>query len=100
VRSRVREIGVRIALGASPGDVLKLVVIEGMKPTVLGMVLGALGAYALGGVLAKLIYGVKAGDPLTFGTVALLLGVVALVACILPAFRAMHVQPVEALRTE
>jgi len=100
VRSRVREIGVRIALGASSGDVLKLVVIEGMKPAVLGMVLGALGAYALGGVLSKLIYGIKASDPLTFGAVALLLGVVALVACIVPAFRAMHIQPVEALRTE
>ena len=100
VRSRVREIGVRIALGASPGDVLKLVVTEGMKPTILGMVLGALGAYALGGVLSKLIYGVKASDPLTFGAVALLLGMVALVACIVPAFRATHVQPVEALRTE
>ena len=100
VRSRVREIGVRIALGASPSDVLRLVVIEGMKPTILGMVLGALGAYALGGVLSKLIYGVKASDPLTFGGVALLLGAVALVACSVPAYRATRVQPVEALRNE
>ena len=100
VRSRVREIGVRIALGASPGDVLRLVVVEGMKPTLLGMVLGALGAYALGGVLSKLVYDVKASDPLTFGAVALLLGVVALLACSVPAFRATHVQPLEALRME
>jgi putative ABC transport system permease protein len=64
------------------------------------MVLGALGAYALGGVLSKLIYDVKASDPLTFGAVALLLGVVALLACSAPAFRATRVQSVEALRIE
>ena len=100
VRSRVSEIGIRIALGASPRDVLRLVIVEGMRPTVLGLALGTFGAYVLGDVLAKLIYGVSATDPLTFIAVALLLAVVALIACSIPGYRASRVQPVEALRTE
>jgi putative ABC transport system permease protein len=66
VRSRVREIGVRMALGASSGDVLGLVIAEGMRPTLAGVLIGACGAFALGGVLSKLIYGVSPADPLTF----------------------------------
>jgi predicted permease len=100
VRSRVREIGVRIALGASPTDVLRLVVVEGMRPTLLGLALGAFGAYALGDVLSKLIYGVSTTDPLTFIAVALLLAAVAVIACTIPGYRATRVQPLEALRTE
>ena len=100
VRSRVREIGVRIALGASTRDVLRLVVVEGMRPTVLGLALGTFGAYVLGDVLTTLIYGVSPADPLTFIAVALLLAVVALIACSIPGYRASRVQPVEALRTE
>jgi predicted permease len=100
VRSRVREIGVRMALGAGPSDVLRLVVIEGMKPTLVGIGLGACGALALGGILSKLTYGVSATDPLTFAMVALLLGAVALMACIIPGYRATRVQPVEALHNE
>ncbi len=100
VRSRVREIGVRIALGASTRDVLRLVVVEGMRPTVLGLALGTFGAYVLGDVLTALIYGVSPADPLTFFAVALLLAVVALIACSIPGYRASRVQPVEALRTE
>ena len=100
VRSRVSEIGIRIALGASPSDVLRLVVVEGMRPTVLGLALGTFGAYVLGDVLAKLVYGVSATDPLTFIAVALLLAAVALIACSIPGYRAGRVQPVEALRTE
>jgi putative ABC transport system permease protein len=100
VRSRVREIGVRIALGAKPADIVRLVIREGLKPTLAGVVLGALGAYALGGVLSNLIYGVSAADPLTFAAVAVLLVVVALVACAIPGYRATRIQAVEALRTE
>ena len=100
VRTRTREIGVRIALGASSADVLRLVVKEGMQPTLVGLALGAFGAYVLGGVLSKLIYGVSATDPITFITVALLLAAVALMACAIPGYRATRVQPVEALRTE
>jgi putative ABC transport system permease protein len=100
VRSRVREIGVRMALGARPADVLRLVIAEGMKPTLAGVVLGALGAWALSGVLSKLIYGVKATDPLTFIVVAVLLAGVALVACTVPGYRATRVLPLEALHNE
>jgi putative ABC transport system permease protein len=100
VRSRVREIGVRIALGASSGDVLGLVIAEGMRPTAAGVLIGACGAFALGGVLSKLIYGVSPADPLTFLAVALLLMLVALAACAIPGYRATRVEPVTALRNE
>jgi putative ABC transport system permease protein len=100
VRSRASEISIRMALGARPADVLRFVIAEGMKPTLLGVTLGAFGAYALGGVLSKLIYGVSATDPLTFLVVAVLLMAVALVACAIPAYRATRVQPVQALRGE
>lgn len=100
VRSRSMEISIRMALGARPADVLRLVIAEGMKPTLLGVTLGAFGAYALGGVLSKLVYGVSATDPLTFLAVAVLLVAVALVACAIPAYRATRVQPVQALRGE
>jgi putative ABC transport system permease protein len=100
VRSRVREIGVRIALGATSGDVLGLVIAEGMRPTVAGVLIGACGAFALGGVLSKLIYGVSPADPLTFLAVALLLMLVAAAACAIPGYRATRIQPVTALRNE
>jgi predicted permease len=100
VRSRVREIGVRIALGASSGDILRLVISEGMRPTAAGVLIGACGAFALGGVLSKLIYGVSPADPLTFLAVALLLTFVAAAACVIPAYRATRIQPVIALRNE
>jgi putative ABC transport system permease protein len=100
IRTRVTEISIRIALGARPVDVLRLVIAEGMKPTLMGIILGALGASALGGLLSKLIYGVSPTDPLTFIVVALLLMAVALVACAIPAYRATRVQPVHALRAE
>jgi putative ABC transport system permease protein len=100
VRSRMHEIGVRIALGAGSADVLRLVIAEGMRPALAGVFIGACGAFALGGVLSNLIYGVSPADPLTFVTVALLLAVVAMAACAIPAYRATRVQPVTALRNE
>ena len=100
VRSRVTEISIRMALGASPAGVTRLVIAEGMKPTLIGMILGALGAYALSSLLSKLIYGVSSTDPLTFLVVALLLMGVALGACAIPAYRATRIQPVQALRGE
>ena len=100
VRSRVREIGVRMALGAGPKDVLRLVISEGMKPTLLGVAVGTCGAWALGGVLSKLIYGVKATDPWTFVAVSTLLATVALAACIVPGYRATRIQPRDALHND
>ncbi|HEY4231362.1 MAG TPA: FtsX-like permease family protein, partial [Thermoanaerobaculia bacterium] len=100
VRRRRREIGIRIALGAKTSDVLRMVVVQGMRPAILGMVLGLAGALALGRVLSSLIFGIQASDPATFAAVALLLGAVALVACLVPARRAAAVSPTTALRDE
>ncbi|HWZ53378.1 MAG TPA: ADOP family duplicated permease, partial [Candidatus Acidoferrales bacterium] len=100
VRRRQREIGIRMALGAQLGDVLKLVVAEGMMPTLIGIALGLAGALALSRVVASLIYGVSQSDPLTFASVSALLATVALVASLIPAFRATKVDPMRALREE
>ena len=100
VKRSVREIGIRLALGARLGDVLRMVVFEGMKPTLLGVAIGAGGALALGRLLSGLIYGVKATDPLTFVAVAFLLTAIALLASIIPAYRATKVDPLVALRYE
>jgi putative ABC transport system permease protein len=100
IRNRVTEISIRMALGARPAGILRLVIIEGMKPTLIGMLLGAVGAYALGGLLSKLIYGVSPTDPMTFLAVVLLLAAVALLACVIPAYRATRIEPVRALRGE
>jgi len=98
VSQRTREIGVRMALGAQVRDVLRLVVVEGMRPILLGIVLGLGAALALGRALASLFYGVSAADPILFGAVALLLALVALLASAGPAWRAARVSPSEALR--
>jgi len=100
VKRSVREIGIRLALGARVGDVLRMVVLEGMKPTLLGVAIGVSGALALGRILSGLIYGVKSTDPITFVTVAGLLTLIALVASMIPAYRATKVDPMVALRYE
>ena len=100
VRRRVREIGIRMALGAQIGDVLRMVVIEGMKPTGLGLAIGLAGALALGRVVSKLVYGVSPADPVTFVAVSVLLVAVALAASVIPAWRATRVEPVKTLREE
>jgi predicted permease len=100
VRRRVREIGIRVALGADTKDILRLVVTEGMKPALLGLALGVAGALALGRVVATFIYGIAPYDPLTFAAVAALLATVALLASIIPAFRAARIEPTRALREE
>ena len=100
VRRRVREIGIRMALGASHTDVLKFVVVDGMKPILIGIAIGVAVSLALGRLVVSLIFGVKPTDPLTFISVALLLIIVGLVANTLPAFRATRVDPTRTLREE
>jgi putative ABC transport system permease protein len=100
VARRTHEIGVRVALGARPADVLRLVVGGGMRLAAIGLALGLAGALALANLLGGILFGVQPRDPLTYATVAIALGLVALAASWLPARRALAVQPVAALRAE
>jgi putative ABC transport system permease protein len=100
VSNRTREIGVRMALGAQRGDVLRSVMGEGAKLTLAGIAVGMAGAFAVTRVLAGELYGVGAMDPMTLCGVAILVAAVAMAACYVPARRAMRVDPVVALRYE
>ena len=100
VEQRTGEIGVRMALGAQTRDVLRLVVNQGMKPVVIGLVIGIVSAFALGRLIASQLYKVSAYNPALLGGATVLLAGIALVACLLPARRASMVDPIQALRTE
>jgi putative ABC transport system permease protein len=100
VTQRTREIGIRAALGARPRDVLHMILGEGVRLTLAGLLLGILGALAATRLLAGLLFNTRPSDPLTFAGVAVLLVIVALAACYLPARRATRVDPLTALRYE
>ena len=100
VSQRTHEIGVRMALGAQAVDVVKLVVAQGMKLVLVSLTIGLAGAYALTRVLEGFLYQVSVTDPTTFTLLSLLLALVALAACYLPARRATKIDPLSALRYE
>ena len=100
VNQRTQEIGIRMALGAQVHHIMQLILKHGVVLVSLGVVIGLIAAVLLTRLMAHMLYGVTATDPLTFSAIALLLTFVALVACYLPARRAAHVDPVVALRSE
>ena len=100
VTQRSREIGLRMALGASSASVMRMVVARGLSLTGAGLALGLALAWALTRTLQNLLYGVDAADPATFGAVAGVLGIIALAACYLPARRASRLDPIAVLRAE
>ncbi len=100
VEQRTGEIGVRMALGAQTRDVLRLVVNQGMKPVVIGLAIGIVAAFGVGRLIATQLYQVSAHNPALLAGATVLLAIIALVACLLPARRATLVDPVQALRTE
>ncbi len=100
VGQRTQEVGIRMAMGAARGDVLRLIFIQHLRPAIAGLLFGLAGAGILSRSLQSLLYGVGANDPATFALVALLLLTVAAVACWVPARRATRVDPVVALRTD
>jgi putative ABC transport system permease protein len=100
VSQRTRDIGIRLALGAAPADVFRLVVGQGMALAIVGAVLGVAAALGASRVMQSLLFSIAPRDPATFAAVPLVLLIVALVACYLPARRAMAVDPLVALRSE
>ena len=100
VVQRTHEIGIRAALGASTGNLLRMVLVNGLTLMLIGLVLGIAGSLAVTRLLSTLLFGVGARDPLTLAAVAAVLALVSVAACLLPALRATRVDPLVALRYE
>jgi ABC-type antimicrobial peptide transport system permease subunit len=100
VEQRTQEIGIRMALGAGRAQMMKMILGQGMRLVIVGIVIGLGAAFGLTRLLAGLLFGVKAGDPLTFAAVAITLSAVALFAAFVPAHRATRIDPILALRQE
>jgi putative ABC transport system permease protein len=100
ITQRTREIGLRVALGAHEGNVLRLVIGDGLRMAVIGITLGIAGALALTRLMTDLLYGVHPTDLVTFSGVTIVLAMVSLSACYVPARRAMKIDPIVALRYE
>src|SRR5262249_14944847 len=100
VGQRTREIGIRVALGARPAHVLRSVLAQGVQMSMVGVGFGLVAALALSRLMASFLYGTSTTDPLTFAAVAVLLLAVALLACYIPAHRAMRTDPIVVLRHE
>jgi ABC-type antimicrobial peptide transport system permease subunit len=98
IATRTQEIGLRLAIGAQAGDILRMILREGLTLSLTGVAIGLLGAWWLGRAGSSLLFGVSASDPVTFATVSLLLTCVAVTACYFPARRAMRLDPIRALR--
>ncbi len=100
VRRRFREIGIRMALGAQVSDIVRIVLAEGLRPMFIGMGIGFVGSLLLGSVLSKVVFGVSPTDPATIATVSVILASVAVLACMVPAYRAARIDPGVCLRDE
>jgi ABC-type antimicrobial peptide transport system permease subunit len=100
VTQRVTEIGIRIALGAQKSEVLRLVLLDGLRPVLLGLLIGLAGGAVAGGLIRSILYGTSPFDPLVIAAMVGALLVTAIVACVFPAIRASRIEPMEALRTQ